>query len=703
MDKNAVLNSYTLCDMRLSYLTDGEGHAGMCFAPASFAGSADFTAREVEPLVQLYIRGDNLPGGCANGLTTSGAASTFTMKYAGQTAEENGGVTVITTRLEDGRGFVLDHILTHRAGDRAFTVRTVFINSSGAPVTLESLSSFSFGGLTPFGDARATDRMLLHRARSWWSAEGRMESASLTDYHLEPSWTGHGVRCEKFSQIGSMPVRKYFPFMAAEDRDAGVTWAVQLACPFSWQMEARRQRNGLCLTGGIADYETGHWSKTLAPGESFETPAALITVGAGGLDPVSQRLQDAHFRDPAAAGAPLPVLFNEYCATWGNPTEENVAKCVKALKGHGVDTFVIDAGWYGSADWWSCAGDWNVNPDKFPEGIAKTAELIRRNGMRPGIWFEPENAGTGSAVARDHPEWLLTRCGTPVNTGRLFFDFRNPDAVEYLRQSVIRFLKDNSFGYIKIDYNDTIGLGCDDPDDPGEGLRRNMLAVQDFWRAIRREIPGIQIENCASGGHRLEPSMMALCDYASFSDAHECVHIPVIAAHLHRLIRPEQSQIWAVLRKTDGIRRLNYSLVNTLLGVMCLSGDVFDLTPEQWKTVDRAIAFYRGVSPVIRNGESAFYGENAGTFARPEGWQAVVRADKNTGRTLVVLHAFAGRLPERVALPVSASRIEGVLSSENNAVRLLNDGRELEIELRANFEAVAVSLSARRPINEPEV
>ena len=694
MKRYRLIKELALGDMTAVYLADEAGHVGLTFVPAALTDRADPDAHELEPLVQLYIRGDGLPSAYANGLTSSGSSSGYLMKCKDQTVTEKDGVTVVETRMEDGRGYALNHILTYRAGDRAFAVKTVFENGSDGPVVLEALSSFSFGGLTPFGDTCATDRMILHRARSWWSAEGKIESGTLIDYHLEPSWSRHGVRCEKFSQIGSMPVRHYFPFLAAEDREAGVTWAVQLACPSSWQMEARRQRDELCLTGGLADYETGHWSKTVRPGESFETPAANLTVGIGGLDPVSQRLQDLHEVPGGRTDKPLAVLFNEYCTTWGNPTQENVKKCVDALRGHGIDTFVIDAGWYGKTEWWASVGDWDVSEKKFPGGIDKAAKIIRDAGMRPGLWFEMENTTANSAVYGAHPDWVLTRNGAPVNTGRMFFDFRKPEVQDYLREKVIRFLWDNGFGYLKVDYNDTIGLGCDEAagDGLGEGLRQNEAAAQDFWRAIRREVPGIQIENCASGGHRLEPSMMALSDYASFSDAHECVHIPVIAAHLHRLIRPEQSQIWAVLRKTDSIRRIHYSLINTLLGVMCLSGDIFDLSAEQWETVDRAIAFYRDVSPVIRNGESAFYGETADGFAHPEGWQAVVRTDKNTGRTLVVLHTFAGGLPEKVWIPVTASRIDTVLSSEDNGVRLTEDG-ELEIELRANFEAVAAALS----------
>ena len=180
--------------------------------------------------------------------------------------------------------------------------------------------------------------------------------------------------------------------------------------------------------------------------------------------------------------------------------------------------------------------------------------------------------------------------------------------------------------------------------------------------------------------------MMELCDMASFSDAHECVHIPIIAANLHRLIAPSKSQIWAVLRKNDSLRRLNYSLVNTLLGVMCLSGDVYDLSDEQWSRVDRAIRFYKRYSPIIKRGVSSFYGVTNVSYLEPEGWQAVCRS---LGcETLSVIHTFGGEHPGQVRLPVKGKRILRVMCSEDNAVHL-EDG-ELVVELKAPFEAVAV-------------
>ena len=688
---NRILNQYTLGDMELTYLMDPQGRVGMMLLPANLADRAEYLSGNIESLVQLYIRGDSLPGGFSNGLTLSETGSTHSMTYRDQTVTQGAGETVITTLLENDRGHRLIHKIICRDPARAFAVQVRFENHGAEAVVLENLSSFSFGRLSPFGDSAATNRMKIHRAKSWWSAEGRIETATLSQLHLEPSWSLGGVRLEKFGQTGSMPVRHYFPFVAAEDPAAGVTWAAQLACPSSWQMELRRQREYLSLTGGLADYEYGHWSKTLEPGTGFDAPAAYLTVGTGGVDAVSQRLLDLHPVLPLKDDGALPVIFNEFCTTWGNPCHENLGKIAATLKGRGIDYLVIDAGWFGDGEWWDDIGDWLPSASKFPQGLEAAVKTVTDAGIRPGIWFELENCTGISAVAKEHRDWLLTRNGSVIATGKHYLNFAHPEVKQYLQERVIDFLNRYGFRYIKIDYNDSIGMGCDDPDGLGEGLRKHLVNVENFFRDIHRQVPGIALEVCSSGGHRLEPSMLENCTFASFSDAHECVHIPIIAANLHRLMQPSKSQIWAVLRKEDSLRRINYSIVNTLLGIMCLSGDIYDLSAEQWDTVTRGIDFYKKASPVIRQGVSAFYGPAIESYAAPEGWQAVVRVHPVTGQTLVVVHTFDGEFPNKITLPVHASRITDTLCSEGNAIALASGA--LEIELKANFEAIALTLN----------
>ena len=683
----SILSEFRLDDMLLRYLTDEVGHVGMQLIPVSKAGDVLEKRWSLEPLVQCHVRGDQLPNGYGNGHTMATTPATDCMKLVKQ---EQASDTIITT-LTDGAGRTVYHRLTWREGLQAVHVSTVFSNTGSVPLTLDMLTSANIGQITPFTPGDAHGALLLHRVRSAWSAEGRLQTETIEQVHLERSWTGHAIRVEKFGQVGSMPVRQWFPFMAVEDTSAGVVWAMQLACPGAWQAEIRRKDDGLCLSMGIPDEDYGHWCKTLQPGESFETPECYITAGEGGVDAVSQRLLTVQRENWLRRDVDLPVLFNEYCTTWGNPSEENILRIGQCLQGHGIDFLVMDAGWYGKDEgaWSDCGGDWIPNEKTlFPHTLKGMVDSLHAMGYKAGIWFEPETCAKGADIFQQE-DMLLKRRGVVIDTkNRRFLDLRREDVQSYLQERVTGLLKKCGFEYIKVDYNDCIGLGCDDPDSLGEGLRQNMLGTLRFFREMKAAMPNLYIENCASGGHRLEPSLMGATDMASFSDAHECQEIPIIAANLHRMILPGQSQIWAVLRDSDSIRRINYSLINTFLGVMCLSGDVLTLSPQQWQKVDEGIAFFKAVRGIIRDGVSAFYGDVSASWRHPEGWQAIVR--QSGKETLVTVHTFDGTLPEKITLPVSASRILQTMCSENNAISLENGC--LTIELKANFEAIAVHL-----------
>lgn len=652
----------------------------------------------IEPLVQIKIAGDDYPNGFAHGLTMRNSISTDRFQFEKQHIVEKGDSKTIVTVLKDDRSLTVEHHLVSYSGYSALKSFCIFINRGLDAVCLEMLSSFSMGEITPFEPDDAPGVLILHRLRSVWSAEGRLESIPVEDLQLEPSWSGYGIRCERFGQIGSMPVRKYFPYAVIEDTKNNVSWGMQIACPSSWQIEVSRRDDALCISGGLADREFGHWLKKIEPGKSFMTPEVILSVSEGGVDEVSQKMTNLYLR--CMTGLPsvendLPIIFNEFCTTWGNPSEDNIRRIADTLRGRGIKYFVIDCGWYKEEgkSWDSSMGDWKLSEELFPNGLEKTLDIIRECGMIPGIWFEFEICGRQSD-AFHHTEHLLKRDGHVITTGdRRFWDMSDPYVQEYLADKVIRFLKKYGFGYLKIDYNDNIGIGCDGVESPGEGLRQRVLASQQFIREIREQIPDLVIENCSSGGHRLEPSMLGLTSMSSFSDAHECAEIPIIAANLHRAILPCQNQIWAVLRKEDKERRLVYSLANTFLGRMCLSGDVFDLTKEQWDIVVESIAFYKRVSSTIRDGFSYRFGPPVKSYRHPEGWQAVLRVREDKKQALIVVHTYAGRLPD--ILQIENPEITGMhiasIFSEKGLKADWKDGC-LRVAVTGNFQAIAICL-----------
>ncbi|MBC8010600.1 MAG: alpha-galactosidase, partial [Burkholderiales bacterium] len=616
----------------------------------------DAPARRRDCLVQVQCAGDERPSGYAQGRTLRNGATTLGLRLERQdveaTAARNGsgpGVEIVT-RLKDARGLRVAHHLRWTPGEAAVLVWAELENAGEAAVDVELLSSFSLDGITPFHRADAPGRLWLHRFRGGWSSEGRLESAPVESLHLERGWQGHSVNVERFGQVGSLPARGFFPCAIVEDIAAKVTWAAQLLWPGSWQMELYRQGDCLAFAGGLADREFGHWVKHLAPGERLESPRALLTVADGGLDEACDRLIAARehaLPTPPAGEETLPVVFNEFCTSWGDPRPAGILAAADRLRGTAVKYFVIDAGWYADLGrlWFSAHGDWEPGHDRFPGGIAEVAAELRARGLVPGLWFEWETCGRDSASFRDEAT-LLKRDGVTVTVSdRRFLDLRQPVVRERLRERVLGLLARGGFGYVKFDYNETLGLGVDGAQSPGEGLRQVMRATGELYAEVRSTLPNMVVELCASGGHRLEPSLLAEAHMGSFSDAHETPELPIIAAGLHRLVPVRQLQVWVVLRPTASLRRLRYALAAGFLGRMCLSGDVCGLDAAQWAETRTALDLYAEVAPVLRDGTTRRFGPPAHAWRHPTGWQVVVRTARAKDRVLVVAHAFGDDVP----------------------------------------------------------
>lgn len=577
------------------YRKDETGTVELLLVPTGMEHAACRADCAAEPLVQLKCAEDDAPAFFSGGRTMRNSLGIRALRYREQTVERTGeGVNIVTT-LEDARSLRAVHTLRLFENSPAAEVSVTVRNIGGSPVTLEMLSSFTLGSLSPFAEGLAPETLTIHRLRSAWSGEGRLVSEPAEDLQLEPSWKQYSANSLRFGSVGSFPVRGYVPFCAVEDTAHGVTWAAATA---------------QALTADIR----------------------------------------RHVKIPAA-DADMPVIFNEFCTTWGVPTEETVLRQVEFLKGRGVGTYVIDAGWYDDAATESASrlGSWQVSRKAFPHGLCPVVDAIHDAGMKAGIWFEFEVAGRDDAVCFQKLDWLLHRDGRPITAGdRRFWNMRKPEVQEYLAEKVIAFLRDNHFDYMKVDYNETIGIGCDGAESLGEGLRQQIGATQAFFARIQRELPELVIELCSSGGRRLVHSFLNLCPMASFSDAHECDEIPIIAANMHRILLPRQSRIWAVVHPEHTLQKLYYQICSGLLGRLCYSGDIFALREEQWQVMQAGCDFYARAAPVIAEGFSKRYGPQIASYRYPRGWQAVVRRGKN--QTLTVLHTFH-EAPDRVELP----------------------------------------------------
>lgn len=698
-----VLSKFYTKDMALVYILDTDTHlVGFTMFPSALEDRFSLGGEwKVESVVQLKRIGDSYPIGFSNGHTMRNSGTCAKMKYVDQTTTEKSGIYTISTRMQSSE-LQSVHSIAFRANDKSITVWTEIENIGNQDERLEMLSSFSVCSLFGFLSQERTGDFTLHRLRSKWSEEGRLESQNFLELQMEPSWQKYGAQSIRYGQVGSMPVRRYFPWFAIEDKRFGCMLGGNMGIPSSWQIEIFSEDDRPAVSGGIADREFGHWIKLLRPGDRFTTPKAELTCCTGGLDEISSRIisrQREYLDQFPSVERDLPVIFNEFCTSWGCPTEKRLQKIVGKLAGKGITYCVIDAGWHADPEkgWESNMGDWIPSKEHFPSGLKAAADMIRTHGMIPGIWFEPETCGKTSDIFHKE-DMLLTRDGYPITTDRRrFLDMREERIQQYLQERVIDCLKENGFGYLKVDYNDSIGFGCDGRESLGENLREHMACSQRFYRTIRNELPGLVMENCSSGGHRLEPSMMALFSMASFSDAHECVSGPIIAANVHRAIQPAQSQIWAVLRAEADDRRLRYVLAGTFLGRMCLSGDVDRLSDSQWQLVDESIAFYRRCASVIRDGMTVRYGPDVPSYAHPEGYQLIVRATED--QAVIIIHTFAncGHMIQESIPALSGWHIRDALG-DGTITTDLDDQGTLQIRQMNEFDGLVLLAGEGRGI-----
>ncbi|MCQ2579973.1 MAG: alpha-galactosidase, partial [Treponemataceae bacterium] len=392
--KKEVYSTFTLGDMYIRYILEEKGQMDLQIVPLSKKDDiVELKESRGDCLVQAKLIGDVYASGYSGGVTMRNNGTTDNMKFVKQEINETvskiksgAEQTEIITYFDDGKNHQYIHTLGFTEGDFALDSKTTFVNSSSETAVLEMLSSFSLGEITPFEKDDAQEMLLLHRIRSKWSEEGYLVTETAEDLQLEPSWAYWPPNSIRYGQVGSMPVKSFAPFGAVEDKKANVIWAAQLAVESSWQMEFYRRDNSMYFSGGIADREFGHWYKNILSGESFTTPTAILTATTEDIDTACQRLTS--YQKKFLNGNPqceqhLPIMFNEYCTTWGNPSEENIERILKAISGHGMEYFVVDCGWFleDGKDWSNSMGDYVPNKRLFPNGLISVSKKIHDAGM----------------------------------------------------------------------------------------------------------------------------------------------------------------------------------------------------------------------------------------------------------------------------------------------------------------------------------
>ena len=294
-------------------------------------------------------------------------------------------------------------------------------------------------------------------------------------------------------------------------------WAVGAMLVYSGSFRADVEMDQLGqarLVMGINPYGF-RWK--LNPGESFQTPEAVLIRSDEGLEVLSlrfHRLIRQRLIPPRFRNRPRPVLINTWEAAYFNFDRKTILDIARQSADMDIDLLVLDDGWFGSRNSDNAGlGDWEVNEKKLQGSLQSLIEEVNAAGLDFGIWIEPEMVNEDSNLYRTHPGWVLKAPGRGPVRGRnqLVLDMTNPEVVDHLFQVFSKLLTDNHITYVKWDMNRSLADRHSDhlPEDrQGEVHHRYMLGVYDLLDRLTKAFPDVLFEGCSGGGGRFDAGML---------------------------------------------------------------------------------------------------------------------------------------------------------------------------------------------------
>ena len=247
----------------------------------------------------------------------------------------------------------------------------------------------------------------------------------------------------------------------------------------------------------------------LEAGAEFIAPEVSLSYTNKGLSRLSQQYHHCimnHICQGKYVHANRPVLINSWEAAYFDFTGDTIVELAKEAKALGIDMVVMDDGWFGKRnDDNSSLGDWYVNEEKLGGTLTKLIERVNAEGVKFGIWIEPEMVSEDSDLYREHPEWAITIPGRkPVRSrNQLVLDFSRKEVRDEIFKRICAVLDQGNVEYIKWDMNRSLA------DIYAPNVTYDyVLGVYDFLEKLTNRYPDILIEGCSGGGGRFDAGML---------------------------------------------------------------------------------------------------------------------------------------------------------------------------------------------------
>jgi len=449
------------------------------------------------------------------------------------------------------------------------------------------------------------------KAKDYWLTQFHgdyQREATLAEEKLSPGMkvldSKIGVRASRF-RLPSLVLSLDGPAQedAGEVLGGSLAWSgsFQLAFDLDWENRLR----ALCgINPAASQYR-------LPPGQTFTTPAMLWSWSDHGKGQVSRNFHRWALRYGIRDGdKPRPVLLNNWEATYFNFDESAIVALFDGAKELGVDTFLLDDGWFGNRHARNHdragLGDWQVNTNKLPHGLAYLASEANKRGVNFGIWIEPEMVNPASDLFELHPDWAIRQPHRELELSRnqLDLDLSRPEVREFAWGVVDQTLGTPGVSYVKWDANRYVtqpGSPYLPANRQSELLIDYNFALYDIMARMAARHPSVFSMACSGGGGRVDYGTLKY--FHSFwpsdnTDPRSRVFIQWGFSHFF----PAATMAAHVTRM--GNRPMKFCVDVAMSAALGLDLDVRKLTPADRATLAASIALYkRSVRDLVEQGD----------------------------------------------------------------------------------------------------
>ena len=309
---------------------------------------------------------------------------------------------------------------------------------------------------------------------------------------------------------------EHFPGLIIPGRAAtnarGEAWAFHLGWSGGHRMVAEE------LPDGRRQVQFGVAAGLLTePLRHFSSPTLYMIYSDDGLNGCAVAFQ-RHLRDRLIKwpepDRPRPVHYNCWEAVYFDHKLEELKEIASMAADLGAERFVLDDGWFGNRDDDTQAlSDWEVDARKYPDGLGPLIEHVHREGMRFGIWFEPEMINQDSNIFRVNPKWALGSEDQILGRQQMAVNMALPDVRDFLFDRISAILADNAIDYVKWDHNRVLPF-------PDQAQTQGSYELLD---RLRDAFPKVEIESCASGGARIDFGILERTHRVWLSDSNDAL------------------------------------------------------------------------------------------------------------------------------------------------------------------------------------